>query len=98
MVCSLEMLGAIVVSFLLLRLLMYGFRKLFRIRIGSAHIAIMGLLIWGVTALLRGYGTQDYAPEPLFVRALLFQLAPVMVVIAYELRHHRAALSSQIRS
>ena len=90
MACSMEMLGAIVGSFLLLRLLMYAYRKLFRIPINAFQIGGMGFLVLAISTVARGYGSQDYAPEPLFLPALFISLAPVIVVTIYELRHHCA--------
>ena len=82
--------GALAASYLLLRLLMYGHRKLRQKPNEAVNIAAMGLLALGVATIVGGYGLQDYAPEPLFLNAFATYFGPVMAVTVIELvRFHR---------
>ena len=79
------LLGAILGSYLILRLLMYGIRKARRQPNGAAEIALAGVITLVIATVAHGYGMQDDLPEPQFVRAFYTYFGPSMLVTVIEL-------------
>ena len=50
-----------------------------------ADVAALGLAALAISTVLRGYGNQDYAPEPDFLRAFIDSYGPVMTATVIEL-------------
>ena len=80
-----KMVGALAGVYLILRLLMFGCRKLRQKPNGAREIALMGLLTWTLSTVIGGYGIKDGGPEPLFYQAFLNNYGPVMGVTVIEL-------------
>ena len=84
------MIGAIVGSYILLRLLMYATRKVRGRPNGAAEIALAGLTALVIMTVGGGYGMKDELPDPVFLRAFSTYFGPAMLVTAIELvRLHR---------
>lgn len=82
--------GAIVGSYILLRLLMYATRKVCRRPNGAAEIAFAGLLALIIMTVGGGYGMKDGLPDPVFFRAFSAYFGPTMLATVVELvRLHR---------
>ena len=64
-----SLVGSLLGTYLLLRLLMFVCRKLRRAPNGALEIAGMGILTWAFCTVVGGYGMQDDGPEPLFYHA-----------------------------
>ena len=79
------LLGAVLGSYLILRLLMYGIRKMRRQPNGGTEIALAGLLVLVIATVGGGYGMQDDLPEPQFIRAFYSYFGPAMLVTVIEL-------------
>ena len=77
--------GALLGTYLLLRLLMLVCRKLRRRPNGAPEIAGMGVLTWAFCTVVGGYGMKDGGPEPLFYQAFLKYYGPAMAVTVIEL-------------
>ena len=84
------MIGGIVASYILLRLLMYATRKVRGRPIGAAEIALAGLIVLVIITVGGGYGMKDGLPDPVFLRAFLTYFGPAMLATVIELvRFHR---------
>ncbi len=81
----LVLLGALIGSYLILRLLMYGIRKIRGQSNGTAEIALAGLLTLVFSTVVGGYGLQDDLPEPQFLVAFYTYFGPSMLVTVIEL-------------
>ena len=80
-----SLLGAMVGAYLILRLLMYGIRKVRRQPNGATESAIAGLLVLVIATVAGGYGMKDGLPEPQFIRAFYSYFGPAMFVTVIEL-------------
>ena len=80
-----QMFGALLGSYLILRLVMYVCRKVRRMPNGALEIAGMGLLTLVIVTVIGGYGMKDGKPEPVFVLAFFRYFGPVMAVTVIEL-------------
>ena len=79
------LLGAVLGSYLILRFLMYGIRKVRRQPNGATEIALTGLLVLVIATIGGGYGMQDDLPESQFTRAFYSYFGPAMLVTVIEL-------------
>ena len=77
--------GCLLGTYLLLRLLMLVCRKLRRRPNGALEIASMGILTLAVSTVVGGYGMKDGGPEPLFYHAFFTYYGPAMTVTVIEL-------------
>ena len=80
-----SLVGGLLGTYLLLRLLMLVYRKLRRVPNGAPEIAGMGILTWAFCTVVGGYGMQDDGPEPLFYQAFFKFYGPAMAVTVIEL-------------
>ena len=80
-----SLVGALIGTYLLLRLLMFVCRKLRRRPNGALEIASMGVLTLAVCTVVGGFGMQDDGPEPLFYHAFFTYYGPAMTVTVIEL-------------
>ena len=79
------MIGGVIGSYLILRLLMYGCRKLRRVPNDATTIAGSGLMALLVITVIAGYGLQDGGPEPQFLVAFSTYFGPAMLATVIEL-------------
>ena len=79
------LLGALLGSYLILRLLMYGIMKVRRQPNGATEIALAGVLVLVIATVGGGYGMQDELPEPQFIRDFYSYFGPSMLVTVIEL-------------
>ena len=77
--------GGLLGTYLILRLLMLVYRKLRRVPNDAPEIAGMGILTWAFCTVVGGYGMQDDGPEPLFYQAFFTYYGPAMTVTVVEL-------------
>ena len=80
-----SLVGSLIGTYLLLRLLMFVCRKLRRAPNGALEIAGMGILTWALCTVVGGYGMKDGGPEPLFYQAFFKFYGPAMAVTVIEL-------------
>lgn len=80
-----SMIGGIIGCYIILRLLMYGVRKLRRQPNGAPEIALAGLLVLVIATVVGGYGKQDDLPGPQFIQAFSTYFGPAMLVAVIEL-------------
>ena len=80
-----SVIGSIVGCYILLRLLMYGVRKVRRQPNGALEIALLGLFLLAVATVVGGYGKRDDLPEPQFIQAFYTYFGPAMLVAVIEL-------------
>ena len=80
-----SLVGGLMGTYVLLRLLMLVCRKLRRVPNGAPEIAGMGILTWAFCTVVGGYGMKDGGPEPLFYQAFFKYYGPAMVVTVIEL-------------
>ena len=78
------LLGAMVGAYLILRLLMYGIRKVRRQPNDATEIAIAGLLVLVIATVAGAYGMEDGLPEPPFIRAFYSYFGPAIFVTVIE--------------
>ena len=79
------MLGTLLGSYLILRLLIYAIKKVRRQSNGAIEIALAGVLVLVIATVGGGYGMQDELPEPQFIRAFYTYFGPSMFVTVIEL-------------
>ncbi len=79
------LIGALLGSWLLLRLLMYGFKKVRGHPNNATEIAFAGVLVLLLTTIGGGYGIQDGLSDPQFIRAFHSYFGPSMLVTVIEL-------------
>ena len=77
--------GAIFGAWIVLLLLMFCYRKLRRRPNNRADIVVLGLATLAICTIIRGYGEQDYAPEPDFLASFLISYGPAMTATVVEL-------------
>jgi len=77
--------GALLGQYVLLRILMYGCRRVRKRPNESAQIATLGILTLGITTVLGGYGMQDGGPSPQFLAAFSSYFGPAMAATVIEL-------------
>ncbi len=83
-------LGGVLGAYLLLRFLMFGYRKLNQEANDSLEIVWLSILTLAVVTVVGGYGMKNGAPEPVFDQALATYFGPVMAATVIELvRLHR---------
>ena len=80
-----SLVGGLMGTYVLLRLLMLVCRNLRRRSNGAPEIAGMGILTWAFFTVVGGYGMKDGGPEPLFYQAFFKYYGPAMVVTVIEL-------------
>ena len=80
-----SLVGSLLGTYLLLRLLMFVCQKLRRAPNGALEIAGMGILTWAFCTVVGGYGMKDGGPEPLFYQAFFKYYGPAMAVTVIEL-------------
>ena len=80
-----SLVGGLMGTYVLLRLLMLVCRKLRRVPNGAPEIAGMGILTWAFCTVVGGYGMKDGGPEPLFYQAFFKYYGPAMTVTVIEL-------------
>ena len=78
-------LGALFISYLILRFCLYICRKYRKKPNGVTQIVIMGVISLGIVTILAGFGFQDDGPRPLFVESFFKYLGPVTVAIIIEM-------------
>lgn len=77
--------GAILGAYCVLRLLMFACRKIRREPNSPVHICAMGFLTLVVVTVVGGFGMQDYAPEPIFLKAAALYFYPTTIATCIEL-------------
>ena len=80
-----SLVGGLLGTYLLIRLLMLVCQKLRRVPNGAPEIAGMGILTWAFCTVVGGYGMKDGGPEPLFYQAFFKYYGPAMTVTVIEL-------------
>jgi hypothetical protein len=80
-----SLVGSLLGTYLLIRLLMLVCQKLRRVPNGAPEIAGMGILTWAFCTVVGGYGMKDGGPEPLFYQAFFKYYGPAMAVTVIEL-------------
>ena len=80
-----SLVGGLLGTYLLLRLLMLVCQKLRRAPNGAPEIAGMGIITWAFYTVVGGYGMKDGGPEPLFYQAFFKYYGPAMAVTVIEL-------------
>ena len=89
-------LGGVLSAYLLLRLLMFGYRKLRQEANDSLEIVWLSILTLAVVTVVGGYGMKDGAPEPVFAQALATFFGPVMTATVIELVRASSAHGSSV--
>ena len=84
-----SMLGAVIGSYILLRLLMFITRKVRRRPNDAPEIAVAGLLALALMTVGGGYGMKDGLPDPVFLRAFYTYFGPAMLATVIELVRFR---------
>ena len=82
--------GALVPSYLILRLCLYICSKCRKQPNRGGQIVLMGVISLGLSTVIAGFGLQHEASNPRFVEAFAQYLAPAITVTLFELVRTRS--------
>ena len=77
-----HMVGAFIGSYVILRIVMLGFRSR---KHETPYLLLAGMITLSLATVGGGYAMKDGAPDPVFFQAFVTYFAPVLLALVVEL-------------